>query len=277
MNAEKKVVSDPKRQHASASVEAVPPGQIESDRDLLEVLGMGDAEAAMFLGKSRQALNAQLGPRKGRKGKGPDDYFKFGDILILVSAARQMGRDFSVADVRAYVERSRAPRDGIWTEPYRLLMDLLGEELVELDATDADTVVLVLPTLNDLLANQREIADRLKDMVRDVSTRREPAQVFLLASTMIRAKTAGQWLGIAEDHCFGRDLVDHYLPTVIIYRQDIDEPRPYVLTEKGRFTATPRFAAHMLAACVRSMMPGEMQHALQPAPAEVEREAVAAG
>jgi hypothetical protein len=277
MNAHKNVATGDT--HEPAPTESGRAKRIENDRDLLDALQMGDPEAAMFLGKSRQALNTQLGSKKSGMGKAPRDYFKLSDILILVSAARQIGREFNVQAVRDYVKVSRPP-DELTQKPYDLLMGILDEELIELDTTGAKTMVLILPTLNDLLANRPEVARSLRETVRQAAERQPPVQIFLLASTVIRARSAGQWFAIPEDHCFGRDLVDHYLPSVILYRDPPDGPkyanmgeegegnrgqaRPYILTEKGGFVASPSFSAELIAECVRSMMPLEMRSALQP-------------
>jgi hypothetical protein len=239
-------------------------GEIKDDRGLLDSLGLGDVDAAMFLGKSRQALNNQLGPKKAKPGQvRPTDYFRLGEILILVSGARQLGRDVDVPSVRHYVECTRAAEAG--NAPYRLLMELLDGEYEEIDLEGADTVVFLLPAFADLRASRGDVAMNLLHLAHSLPKGEGAPAVFVLSSTEMQAQMAGHWLGLNDGaNCFGREIVDHYLPTVLVYRRERDEPRPYVLTERGAFEAAPRFRSNMIADCVRSMMPTDVAKQLRP-------------
>lgn len=238
---------------------------IEDDRALLNELGLTDSQAALFLGKSRQALNGQLGPKKGAGQPGTLDYFKLSDILMLVSAARQTGRAFSAERVEDYVRRTRAPRGEESHIPFELLMGVLLGEPPTLDIEGADTVVFMLPAFADLRSQLEKAARELMKVARQLQDATPQPKVFILASTSMQAKMAGQWLGLdCGENCFGRDIVDHYLPTVLVYRSAQDEARPYVLTESGTFVEAPHFRAPMIAECVRSLLPEEVSDALRP-------------
>lgn len=74
--------------------------KIESDRQLLARLGFSDAEAADFLDRSRQAVNAVLGGSSKRKG-----YLKPVDILVLRMAAKAGGHAVDDEAVIDYVRQ----------------------------------------------------------------------------------------------------------------------------------------------------------------------------
>jgi len=235
---------------------------IADDRELLARLGLSDAEAAMFLSKSRQALNNQLGPKKAR-GRAPSDYFRLGEIALLVGAARQLDRQIDIEAVKAYVAATRPEELG--KPPYKLLLSLLAGGTEAIDCDGASTIIFLLPSFADLRASRGEVAIRLLHLARSIPKAPDGPAVFVLSSTEMQATMSGQWLGLDNgSNCFGRDIVDHYLPTVLVYRQESDDARPYVLTERGTFEAVPRFRSNMIADCVRSMMPSELRSHLSP-------------
>jgi hypothetical protein len=235
--------------------------RIANDRDLLDELQMSDADAAMFLGKSRQALNAQLGPKKGEGRAPPSDYFKLSDILILTSAARQLGRSFDAAAVKGYVDSSRKPATD--TRPYELLISLLKAEPEGLDTEGADSIILILPAFQELRTRWVSVATFLRRLVGELNQRVPRPRVLVLGSTATRARMAGQWLrGVPDEDCFGSDMVDHYLPTIMAYRRAEDDLRIFVLTEEGSFKGAPSFVQDMMAGCVRSMLPLAARSAL---------------
>lgn len=258
MNAYQKVAN-------RGTVDAASNQPLANDRDLLDALKMSDSDAAMFLGKSRQALNTQLGPKKGARRKAPANYFKLSDIVIMVSAARQLGREFNVPAVKDYVERTRKPAGEDGKGPYKMLLGLLEGEQEKFELHGAGALVFVLPSFAELRARHADIAEDLRDIVRRAQTMNPQPTLFLLSSTSLQAKMAGQWLGIQDSQkCFGRDVVDHYLPTILLYNSANDEPRPFVLTENGTFVAAPRFLSHMVADCVRSLLPLQVSRELHP-------------
>lgn len=232
-------------------------GAIVDDRALLRALHMSDADAALFLGKSRQALNVQLGPKNGSNA--PDDYFKLSDILVLIAAARQLGRSFEVKALRAYVERTRKPEKE--SAPYKLLMSLLKAEPEGLDTSGADTVVFILPAFHEM-RKLTHVRDFLRKTAVELARRDPPCELFVLATTDGRARSAGDFLGIDHTQCFGSDLVDHYLPSIMVYRRAGDDLRVFVLTEEGNFSRAPTFIQPMVADCVRSMLPKAIRPAL---------------
>jgi hypothetical protein len=235
---------------------------IRDDRELLDRLHLSDVEAAMFLTKTRQALNNQLGPKRAR-GHAPTDYFRLGEIVLLISAARQLEREIDVPAVKAYVAATR-PED-VGRPPHVLLLKLLEGESEEIDLVGASTVIFLLPAFADLRASRGDVAANLLELARSIPHGDGAPAVFVLSSTEMQAHMAGQWLGLDNgSNCFGRDIVDHYLPTVLVYRREHDDARPYVLTERGTFDAVPRFRTNMVAACVRSMMPSELRPHLSP-------------
>jgi hypothetical protein len=239
-------------------------GAIRDDRELLDRLGLSDADAAMFLTKSRQTLINQLGAKKaGADLERPTDYFRLGEIATLISGARQLDRIIDVPAVWHYVAVTRA--DDLGTQPYVMLVKLLRGKAEALDISGATTIVFLLPAFADLRASRGDVAMNLLHLAHDLPSGDAGPAVFVLSSTEMQARMAGQWLGLdTGSNCFGRDIVDHYLPTVLVYRRDRDESRPYILTERGTFEAAPRFRSNMVADCVRSMMPSEMRSYLSP-------------
>lgn len=239
---------------------------IRDDRQLLDELNLTDAEAASFLGKSRQALNGQLGSKRSREKSGPFDYFKVSDIVILVSAARQVGRVFDVARISEYVFRTRPRRGDEPGVPFELLDNLLFGETSAIDVAQADTVVFMLPAFADLCAHRPDARDALVKIAKQLRSANPRPNIFVLSSTPTQAKMVAQWfdLDLEEDHCFGDEIVDHYLPTVLTYNQNSDIARPYVLTENGTFVEAPQFRAPMMVQCVRSLLPNEVSRALRP-------------
>jgi hypothetical protein len=239
--------------------EEVAAGIIADDRSLLRCLKMSDADAALFLGKSRQALNSQLGPKNGFNP--PDDYFKLSDILVLTSAARQLGRTFDVKALKDYIDRTRTPnKEGA---PYKLLMSLLNAEPEGLDTDGADTVILILPAFHELRAKLPEVRDFLRKTVAELARRDPPCEIFVLGATDGRAQSAGDFLGVDRGRCFGSDLVDHYLPSIMVYRRATDDLKVFILTQDGDFSRAPTFIQPMLADCVRSMLPKAIRPALE--------------
>ncbi|HVQ07891.1 MAG TPA: hypothetical protein VMS43_05610 [Allosphingosinicella sp.] len=240
-------------------------GAIADDRQLLVRLGLSDVDTAMILTKTRQALNNQLGPKKAPAGQQrPTNYFRMGEIALLVGGARQLDRPIDVPAIKHYVAATRSAEIG--KPAYQLLMKSLEGESEEIDLADASTVVFLLPAFADLRAARGDVAMNLLYLAHALPRGEEAPAVFVLSSTEMQARMAGQWLGLdTGSNCFGRDIVDHYLPTVLVYCRDRDESRPYVLTERGTFEAAPKFRSNMIADCVRSLMPSEMRPYLSPA------------
>lgn len=246
----------------------VPPppasGAIKHDRELLDRLGLSDVDAASILTRSRQALNNQLGAKKApAEAPRPTTYFRMGEIALLVGGARQFGRQIDIPAIKHYVAVTRP--DEIDGPAYQLLVKSLEGEAEEIDLADASTIVFLLPAFADLRASRGDVAMNLLYLAHALPRGANAPAVFVLSSTEMQARMAGQWLGLDHgSNCFGRDIVDHYLPTVLVYCRKRDESRPYVLTERGTFEAAPKFRSNMIADCVRSLMPSEMRRDLSP-------------
>lgn len=239
------------------------PPEIETDRQLLERLGMNDAQAAMYLGKSRQALNNGLGSK--RSGTAPNDYFKLSEILVLVIAAKQSGHPFEEARIRTYIEATRKPAKIDVRSPYSLLMNLLGSAgAMQLDAAAA--VVLILPDFENLRCEHPEAAAHLRTIVSQVATSDADPWVVVLSSSALRASMAAQWLELRGNrvHALCHDFVDHYVPLVLIYDEGEENPRPFMLTDQGSLVAAPQYRAPTMAMCVASMLPDPVANDLFP-------------
>lgn len=244
---------------------AVAVGNINNDRDLLSALGLSDAQAAAFLGKSRQALNNMLGSR--RSGEAPNDYFKASDVLVLLIAARRKGHDFDESEVRRYVE----------IRPKRGDSDALDMVLSELgprhDALDhlpgAEAVVMIVPDYDDLLQRNPKTAARLDEFIdRVIEADSDPWLVLLASSNEMRATSAARGLGLAGPKVrpVGHPYIDHYTPMVLIYGtvEEKDDPRSFLFTEKGDLVEAPFYRAAMLSACVKHMLPAEVRNDIFP-------------
>jgi len=236
---------------------------LENDRMLLKRLQLNYSEAATFLSRSRQAVQSKLsGPEPA-----PNNYFTPGEIVILVSAARQLGREIppkAVSEIRDYVAGTRG-KEG---EVFKLFVQLLNADTDSVDVSDATAIVFLLPGFAELRTSRPDVAEALADLVEGLPDDETRPAVFVLSSTEMQAQMAGRWLGVELANCFGSDLTDHYLPTILVYRRaarpDQDAALPFVLTERGTFEAAPRFRTNMIADCVQSMMPPDVAKALRP-------------
>jgi hypothetical protein len=237
---------------------------ISDDRELLDVLQMSDAQASMYLGKSRQALNNQLGSR--RSGKAPSDYFKARDLIVLITAARSLGREFDSAMIQRYIKTRPRPRND---EPagYALLDKVLGN-IDQFELRDPSAIIFILPEFADLRTENREGAERLRDLVAAMYKADLDPWVVVLSSSEIRAKMATQWLGLSGDkvRSASHDYVDHYLPAILVYDREGDgyRPRPFVLTQAGSIVSAPQYRAAMMSECVQFMLPEDVRNILFP-------------
>jgi hypothetical protein len=244
------------------------PEPLVDDRQLLSELGMSDGDAAALLGRSRQALHQKLGPksssRKGGKGRavpGRSEYFKVSDIFTLTSAARQLGRPFRADAILSYAERTRKKRE---PEAFALLESVLRDDPQPLeDIAGASAILMVLPGFAEMLVRFDRVGDFLVDIVEDARSIGDPAaQVFVVGPTAMQADIAGDWLGVAEDHCFGHESADLLPPTIIVF--SADDQRVYTLTETGHFMGVPAFQRATMARRALVMLPPEMRTVASP-------------
>lgn len=226
---------------------------ISTDRELLRQLQMSDAEAATFLGRTRQALHLQLGPTKG---DGRAGYLKASDMLTLVSAARQLGKEFNPRSVLDYARRMRADLE---PEAFALLEGLLGDEPADIDFAGAAAMILVLPSFAEMAARFRGLEDSLKKMVADARARN--LLVAVIGPTSSRARMAGSQLGVDDKLCFGDELADLYLPTIVILGDR--ESGVFVLTENEKFVGAPQFNRASMAHNIQAMLPPEVRAQVQ--------------
>jgi hypothetical protein len=240
-------------------------GVITNDREFLAALDMTDAQAAMYLGKSRQALNNKL--KSKRRSDAPDDYFKASDLLILVIAARRLGKEFDVREVRRYVERTRSAADG---DAYAMLIqELEGNDDIEREVMGASTVVLIIPEYDQLSKADPSGADQLTALAGMVRQLPSNPWIVVLSISEVKANTAARQLGLSGVRVrpVSHEYVDHYTPMALIYGGSGDddvEPRPFLLTDTGRLVAAPHFRAPMMSDCVKYMLPKEVREELFP-------------
>ena len=240
--------------------------RISDDRQFLDVLNLSDAEAAMYLGKSRQALNGKLGSK--RAGDAPCDYFKPSEMVVLVIASRHKGGELDegkLGRIRDYAERTRAPRhrESGGGGAYALLEKLL-HPAAGLDLREAHTVVLILPDYHAL--SERESAARLfEELVANQRTVAPKAKVVILSSTNARARAAMRSLPLAgaDAHAFAHENADYYLPMVLVYDRSCGL-QSYVLTDANTFVGAPQYNVPLMTECVRSMVPEDSYEALFP-------------
>src|SRR4051812_16408977 len=187
---------------------------IKTDRELLDDLGMKDALAAMYLGKSRQALNNKL--RSKRSDDSPNDYLKLPEILVLVIAAKRTGHPFDEAAVRHYLESTRKPVKNEKAGPYSLLMQILGNS-TPLTLQKAGAIILILPDFEKLRAEHPEAATCLRDTATQIRASEGDPWIIVLSSSDLRAKTAAKWLRLESNRLYTlcHNYVDHYVPLLL--------------------------------------------------------------
>lgn len=256
-------------------------GVIANDRELLEALGMTDAQAAMYLGKSRQALNNKL--KSKRRGDAPNDYFKASDLLILVIAARRLGNAFDVGQLRRYVKETRAPAAsaGAGDAYAMLIQELDGNDDIEREIRDASTVVLIIPEFDQLSKGNPTGASRLTALAGMIRRLPSDPWIVVLSISEVKASAAARELGLSGRRVrpVSHEYVDHYTPMALIYsdaeragndsiaEQGGIQPRPFLLTDTGRLVAAPHYRAAMMSDCVKYMLPDQVRHELFPASA----------
>lgn len=229
---------------------------IANDRVLLEKLHLSNVEAARYLGRSRQAVHNKL-------SRNPRDYFSLGEIVFLVHAARSQHASISdqeVEDIVEYVEHTRGTPE---SAPFRLFEQLMRAETQPIDVTGASGIVMLLPNLPELRKALPEVASGLFELVANLPTDAARPKVFVISPTQTQAAIAARWLGLEDESSyFADDLVDHYGPTILVYRQgkgqERDEAIPYVLSGNDTFEAASRLRRHQIADCVSMMLPAEI-------------------
>jgi hypothetical protein len=241
---------------------------ITNDRELLDLLGLNDAQASMYLGRSRQALQNKL--KSKSRGTAPNDYFKPHDILLLVIAARRLGRlgdTEQVMKVQRYVQETRAPDYGK-NDSYKVLLDALGgaDDDFEKALAAALAVIIIVPDYGMLNEARPGLARRLVEVAAAAETQPSNPWIVALASTEARANSAAQAFALSTQRFIAKPshYTDHYTPMVLIYSgaPERPEPRPFILTETGQLVAAPYFSGAMQTACVRQMLPDEVRNDL---------------
>lgn len=241
--------------------------EIQNDRDLLKALGdMRDTEASFYLGRSRQAINSQLGSKKS--GKAPDDYFKLGDIILLVIAARQAGKSFDEEAIRRYVERTRKGKEGAGS--YEMFELVIGKQ-EPLDVSNASAVILLVPDFTDLLRRPAAVQP-FEKLAADLRENAGERKVVLMSTTRLRAERAAEALGLKGDNVYSssHEYVDHYIPMVLIFdkgktpQRPGDTPRAYALSDKDEFVPAPEYRVRAMSECILYMLPGELRESIFP-------------
>jgi hypothetical protein len=225
-----------------------------TDRELLDLLKMSDADAAAYLGRTRQALHSKLGPRNGSRA-GPSGYLKTSDILTLVTAAREFGRDFKPNDVLDYVAYTRKASE---PEAFELLESFLSEASPKIDVAGASAVILILPAFADMLTafpESRAYLTEVVDEARDCGVK-----VMVIGPTSVRARLAGASLGVEDGLCFGHEQADVYSPTIIVV--DERDPNVFILTHDARFVSVAPFNRATMTENALAMLPPEVRRSV---------------
>lgn len=236
---------------------------IANDRELLQALGLNDAQTAMYVGRSRQALNNQLGAQ--RDGMARVATFKPSELLFLVLAARRNGIAFDEGAVLDYIELTRSVRKGPAGKAYELLSQtLLGSE--DVDVKEASAIVMILPDFIELRASCVDAVDRLRDVVEEVREANPDCAIVVISSSRVKAQAALASFGLEEKRGevepVGHELADYYMPLVLIYGRGEflkGNPRPYMLTRVGTLIGALQYRAPMMSECVRVMLPEALQ------------------
>lgn len=228
--------------------------RIRDDRDLLVELGLSDAAAATYLGKSRQALNVQLGAKRSSAVRQP--YFKLSEILVLVIAAEDRGHQFDEEAVWQFVEETARLRTGGSEQTFKLLKQHL-DNAQEVDLTDVGTVLMVLPAFADMRAQLPNFSRDLRRLVEALDQVRPRPWVGVLSSSSMQAQMAAEWLTLPEDRSawFTNEQVDSYGPTVLVFPRQGGEPRPYTVTDRGGLGPATQFRAQTMGEYVKFMLP----------------------
>jgi hypothetical protein len=250
------------------------PAQIRSDRELLSELGMTDAAAANYLGKSRQALNLKLGSRRANEVREP--YFKLSEILVLVIAAQNKPHPFDHEAVWRFVEETAPQRVGGSEETYQLLRKRLND-VHEVDLAEVGTVVMILPAFADMRAQLPAFVRDLRRLAGALDEARPRPWIAVLSSSKMQAEMAAEWLTLPKDKArwFTHEFVDYYPPSVLVFPREKavfqveraaakadgsdrqQTPRPYTLSERGTLAPAPQFRAHSIGEHVKFMLPPE--------------------
>lgn len=125
---------------------------IKSDRELLDRLGFTEADAADYLDRTRQTINAALGASSGKRS----GYFKPSDILVLRLAARGAGHQVNDEAVIQYVE------DVHGAESAARVKNAFGVLGGMPNLTGCDEVWILLPDFTDLRRTDSQQADALR-------------------------------------------------------------------------------------------------------------------
>jgi hypothetical protein len=240
-------------------------GVIANDRDLLIALDLSDADASTYVQRSRQTLNNQLGAQK--ENHAPDNYFKPGDLLMLVFAAARECPTFDTErreKVLAYIRRSRGGTG--MSKDERVAYDLVIDTLatggdVKLDG--ARGVIFLLPDFAGMSAVDPQVVARLRGLAGEIASQENRPWVLILSSNVYQAQAASDALGFEDQaaHTISHDHVEHYMPSVMIYRSDSDTA-PYAITGAGDFIFAPQYRAPMMLACLKQMLPSQLRDAL---------------
>lgn len=236
-------------EHISADADSI----INNDRDLLEKLNFTDADAAMFLGRSRQALGNKLHGKEERDTKAPNDYFKIADILRLVSVRVEDGEDVPGAAIETYVLETRPLEEERDRILFKRLQSLLKPTAI-VKRNEVQGIVLILPGYSNWRSTRPRQAEAFKTLLQDYVNNGLDPELICISPTSLRANITAQLLEI-EDRatCISSEIADHYIPTVLLYVIGASQPLAFVLTNRGTLVRAPHYRADALSDCVQSM------------------------
>jgi len=232
------------------------PVVIDSDRELLDHLGMSDAAAAAALGKTRQALNVKLGAKRDRESGGQRPlYFKASDILLLILHAQHERHSFSPYAVMDYVDGTASERGGSKETYGQIRTTLIGDEDVDLE--DVGTVVLLLPAFTEITTQLPEFSSALRGLAEKLNELQVKPWIIALSSSKTQAEMARDWLQLPTDwtRTFAHEYVDYFVPCVLIYPTGGQTPRAYALNERGTLGPAPRFRIGAIGEYIKFMLP----------------------
>lgn len=232
-----------------ASQPCAPP-PILDDRDFLNALDLGDSDAAMYLGKSRQTLNTMLGSQRNPSGQRAKRYLKCADMHQLISAAILRGTEFDSERLAVYIERERKD------DPGRdiVLADLRAPKL-KIDWEKAYAMILMLPHFWEIDGNRAPALQALRVHVKEMQDRQRGSKVVIISDSRMGAVRIAENLDLLPEQCQRNEVAENYFPSVLVYVEGEELPHLLLLTEDNKFVYAPQFSVDVISACVERFLP----------------------
>jgi len=220
--------------------------EIASDRELLARLGLTEAQAADFLDRSRQAVNAALSAESGGRKR----YFRAADVLVLRLAARQLGTHVDDEAILDYVRHHHGARAA------ERVRTAFGALATPPDFSGAKELWVVVPDVIALRQESPEHAEFLKQLpvahpgvgVRYFSTSSIQENVLRV---MVLGPDKTKWEGATAQ--FTSDSMIGAQPPMLIANPLEAEPETFVLMPPG-FVRAPLIKGGLVAGYLLSLI-----------------------